>query len=81
MIPEYNWLKNVFEDIEQIIPGLCEKGYFHVPHIDPMAAQIRIGKNLESEIDGMFVAGESAGVRGIASAAIMGTIAADSACK
>jgi uncharacterized FAD-dependent dehydrogenase len=81
MIPEYNWLKGVFEHVEQLIPNLCEKGYFHVPHIDPMAAQIRIGKNLESEIDGMFVTGESAGVRGIAAAATMGAIAADSACK
>ena len=31
-----------------------------------------IGNNLESEIDGMFIVGESAGISGILSAATMG---------
>ncbi len=81
LVPEFSWLNETMTELNEIIPKLCEKGYFHVPNISPMAAQIRIGTNLESEIDGMFVAGESAGIKGIAAAAIMGTIAADSACK
>ncbi len=81
LIPEYNWLAKTLTELEDIFPNLCNKGYFHVPNIDPMAAKIRLGTNLESEIDGMYVAGESAGIRGIASAAIMGAICADSACK
>jgi uncharacterized FAD-dependent dehydrogenase len=52
-----------------------------VPNITPMPAEINLGTNLESEIDGMFVAGESAGVFGIAAAATMGAICADSACR
>ena len=35
----------------------------------------------ESEIDGMFVVGESAGVHGILAAGIMGAMACDAACK
>ena len=46
-----------------------------------MAPRINLGDNLESEIDGMFVAGESAGIHGILSAATMGIIATDNVCK
>ena len=81
LIPEYSWLGETLIGLNDIMPKLCEKGYFHVPNIDPMAAKIKLSDNLESEIDGMFVAGESAGIKGIAAAAIMGTICADSACK
>jgi hypothetical protein len=47
----------------------------------PLAPKINIGSNLETELEGMFVAGESAGITGILSAASMGLICADSACK
>ncbi len=81
LLPEFNWLRDTMIELNDIVPQICDRGYFHVPNISPTAAQIRLGTNLESEIDGMFVAGESTGVKGIAAAAIMGTIAADSACK
>ena len=81
LIPEFKWFKEEIEMLEELCPNIIKKGYFHVPDINPKPAEIRIGPNLETEIEGMFVAGESAGVRGIAAAAIMGTIAADSACK
>lgn len=81
LIPEFKWLKEEIEKLEDLCPNIIKKGYFHVPDINPKPAEIRIGPNLETEIEGMFVAGESAGIRGIAAAAIMGTIAADSACK
>lgn len=80
-LPEYAWLKNVIEELESVIPNLASRGYMHVPNISPVAASIKLESNLESEIEGLFIAGESAGVKGIASAAIMGCVAADSACK
>lgn len=80
-LPEYGWLKETLEELDTVIPNLISRGYFHVPNISPIASEIRLGTNLESEIDGMFVAGESAGVRGIAAAATMGCIVADSSCK
>lgn len=81
LIPEFNWLKKDLEALEDVVPGICQHGYFHVPHIDPKPAEIRIGPNLETEVEGMFVTGEAAGIPGLLSAAITGSIAADSACK
>lgn len=80
-IKEYNWLGPVIEELATAIPELMSKGYFHVPTILPSAPRINIGDNLETEIDGMFVAGESAGVHGILAAGIMGIAAADAVCK
>lgn len=80
-LPEYSWLKKVLEELDTIIPNILSRGYLHVPNISPMAARINLGTNLESEIEGLFVAGESAGIKGIAAAAIMGCVAGDSACK
>ena len=60
---------------------MAVKAYYHVPTILPFAPSINIGANLETEIEGMFVAGESAGVHGILGAGTMGVIAADAVCK
>jgi len=81
IIPEYDWLKPAINELSAFMPDILNKGYFHMPTIMPMCPKINIGSNLETEIDGMFVAGESAGVSGILSAALMGLICADSACK
>lgn len=80
-LPEYSWLKKSLEELDTIVPNLLARGYMHVPNISPLPAKIKLATNLESEVDGLFVAGESAGVKGIASAAIMGCVAADSVCK
>jgi len=81
LIEEYEWLKNEINHLGTVIPEIINKAYFHVPTILPLAPKINLGMNLESEIDGMFVAGESAGVPGILSAACMGVICVDSICK
>lgn len=81
IIEEYNWLKPVVEEFSTIVPEIATKAYFHVPTIVPSAPKINIGDNLETEVDGMFVVGESAGIHGILAAGIMGVIAADAACK
>ena len=81
MIHEYDWLKNTLEELTPIIPEIVSKAYFHVPTITPMAPKINIGSNLETEVEGMFVAGESAGIHGILSAGLMGIIAANEAVK
>jgi hypothetical protein len=81
IIPEYEWLKDVITELSTVIPEITTKAYFHVPTIVPSAPKIILGDNLESEVDGMFVAGESAGVHGILAAGLMGIVAADAACK
>lgn len=81
IIPEYNWLKNVILELSEAIPEITSKAYFHVPTIVPMAPKINIGNDLSSDIDGMYVVGESAGIQGILAAACMGIIATDNVCK
>lgn len=81
IMKEYDWLKPVIQDLSSIFPEILSKGYFHVPTIMPMVPKINIGNNLETELDGMFVAGESAGIVGIMSAACTGLICVDSICK
>ena len=77
IIEEYDWLCPVIEELATVIPEITNKAYFHIPTIVPAAPRINIGDNLETEIEGMFVAGESAGVHGILAAGIMGIAAAD----
>jgi len=81
VIKEYDWLKDTLTELATAIPEIVTKAYYHVPTILPMPPQINIGNNLETEIPGMFVAGESAGVHGILAAATMGVICANEVCK
>lgn len=81
IIPEYNWLIDTLTELGSVMPEIISKGYYHVPTIVPLAPKINIGNNLVSEIDGMFITGESAGLHGILSAATTGIIAANEACK
>jgi hypothetical protein len=80
IMPEYNWLKDTIIDLSNIIPDI-NKASFHIPTLTTLAPKINIGSNLETEVDGMFVIGESAGVQGILSAAVTGLIVADSINK
>ena len=74
-------LKIILDFGSIFIPNLLTKGSFHVPNIIPNPSKININSNLETDIDGMFVAGESAGVQGILASATMGAICAEGVCK
>ena len=80
-MPEYSWIPESLKSLEPIFPNIINRGYFHVPDIDTNISKINIASNLETEVDGLFVAGECAGVKGIAAAGIMGAIAAEGAAK
>jgi len=80
-MPEYSWIEETLQEISCIFPNIINRGYFHVPDIDTNVNNINIANNLETEIDGLFVAGESAGIKGIAAAGILGAIAAEGAAK
>jgi uncharacterized protein len=81
IIPEYDWIKDAIINVSNFIPEILNKGYAHFPTILPMASKINLGTNLESEIAGMFIVGESAGCTGILSAGLTGLIAAGSVLK
>jgi hypothetical protein len=81
IIPEYDWLSEELMSLSQVMPDLLTKAYFHVPTILPLVPKINVGDNLETEVSGMFVAGESAGVPGLLSAALMGLASVDGMLK
>lgn len=81
IIPEYHWLKESLSEFSEVIPEITSKAYFHIPTIIPHVPKINIGTNLETEVSGLYVAGESTGTPGILFAAITGIVAADMVCK
>lgn len=81
IIPEYSWLGSACEEIGTIMPDFLSKGYFHIPTIMPLPPKIQIGDNLSTEVDNLFVAGESAGIPGLMSAALSGVVAAENMLK
>lgn len=81
IIPEYDWIKKDLSELSEIIPDVLNKAYFYIPTIIPLPPKINIGSNLETEIDGLFVAGENAGLIGLLSAGLTGLAAANAVCK
>jgi hypothetical protein len=81
IIPEYNWLGQDMQDLSNVIPDLLNKAYFHVPTLVPLPSKINLDNNLCTEVEGLYVAGESMGVIGILAAAISGAIVGDAVCK
>jgi uncharacterized FAD-dependent dehydrogenase len=80
-LPEYDWLRDKIKEIEAIFPNIITKSSFHAPSIVPTLAKINIKNNLETDVSGLFVTGESADLFGIMSAAISGAVAIDGALK
>lgn len=78
---EYDWISNYILELSNIIPAVISKGYFYVPTLRPLPPKINLTQNLETDIEGLYVIGESAGLRGILSAMISGAIAVDSILK
>lgn len=82
LLPEFDWLKESFEELTNFIPQLINRGYYHVPEIIPKCVGIKVNSNLEvEELPGMFVSGENLEIFGIGSAAASGIIAADNMCS
>ena len=72
-LKEYDFLKKELTNFAQIVPNVL-KASFHVPTIIPMTAKINVNKNMETDIPGLFVAGEAAGKIGILAAAMSGIL-------
>ncbi len=64
--------------LDKILPGLnADSTFLYAPEVKFRSNKIKTNKNLETEIKGLFVAGDGAGVAGnIVGAAITGVIAA-----
>ncbi len=81
IMKEYAWFSEQLQKFGEICPEMISKAYFHVPVIMPLPPKVNLGNNLSTEVDGLFLAGEAAGVTGLLSAACMGAAVADEILK
>jgi uncharacterized FAD-dependent dehydrogenase len=82
----YRLVTNILETLEildNILPGInAGSNFLYAPEIKLRGSKIRTNKNLETEIDNLFVAGDGAGTSGnIVGAAATGIIAARGIAK
>jgi thioredoxin reductase len=81
IINEYHWFKDKLLELKEIIPFVINKGFFHVPTFSSATPIINVNSNLETDVEGLFVAGESAGIEGLLAASVMGNIVANNISK
>jgi uncharacterized FAD-dependent dehydrogenase len=81
IIPEYNFLIQELEELNEVMPDLLNRGSFYAPCLSPFAPKINLKSDFMSEVKDMFVVGESANIPGILGAAVSGTVAADAISK
>jgi hypothetical protein len=81
LLPEYNWLKSAIQEVGNILPDFLTRGSYHIPEILPLPGKIQLDNNHMSEIADLYIAGESAGYKGIMGAALSGILAADGVVK
>lgn len=76
-LKEFNWLNDTINDLDNIIDGFSEKGYMYYPTLKIQSPKINIDNNFKTEIDGLYVAGESSGYNGLLYSLLSGLIFAD----
>lgn len=81
LLPEYAWLHSAMDNLEQHFPQIKQFGYMHLPNVSPLAAKINLSTDLETDIGGLYVIGESARIHGILGAAVSGALVASSIMK
>jgi len=81
LLPEYEWIVDALKSFGQVAPEILTKSYYHVPTLVPLPPKIALGTNMETEVEGMFLAGESAGIVGLLAAGETGMCAADGMAK
>ena len=81
MIPEYKWLRPSMLELKCLFNGILEKGVFHAPEVTLNIPDIDISNKLETNIKGLYVAGETAGVSGLLGSAVSGIVVANNLLK
>lgn len=78
---EYNWLPAIVEELSSLIPNLINKSNFYIPTIKPFTPEFKLNKDFSTDFENLYIIGESAGVSGLLSAAIMGYAATPAIVK
>lgn len=81
VLEEFSFLKETIKEVSLLIPDLISKGYYHIPTVYAVPPKVPVDKNLMTNIEGLYVAGESLGITGIMAAAMSGTLAVDGVFK
>lgn len=81
LLSEFNWLFEQMEELNSIIDDFNNKAYYYIPDILCKPGKVNLTKDFETNISGLFVTGEAAGVDGIIGAMTSGVIAADKMIK
>jgi hypothetical protein len=81
LLPEFNWLSSAIQEVGNLLPDFVNRGAYHIPEILPLPGKINLDSNHMSEITDLYIAGESAGYRGIMGAALSGILAAEGVVK
>ncbi|MCZ2224611.1 MAG: hypothetical protein LC122_13380 [Chitinophagales bacterium] len=76
-IKEFDWLKNSFKELEEIIPNFINKAMIYYPAILTYPSKIKVSNRLETEVKNMYVAGEMLQEQGLLFAVLSGLSAVD----
>ncbi len=76
-LKEFSWLPNKLKELDNIMPGFSQNANIYYPSILALAPAINIKPNFETDIAGLYTAGENLGEYGILFAAISGIACAD----
>ena len=76
-LKEYKWVNGLFNNLNNITNEFTDKAYVYYPTLKVQAPKISIKENLETEVDGLYVAGETSGNQGLLYSAITGLVFAD----
>lgn len=81
LLSEFNWLIHQMDELNNIINDFNNKASYYIPDILCKPGKIKLSKDFETNVDGLFVTGEAAGINGIIGAMTSGVIAADKMIK
>jgi len=71
-LKEFDWLIPLFSNLNNIIPDFTEKAYLYYPTLKISVPKINIKNNFETDVEGLYVAGECSGNSGLLYSALTG---------
>jgi hypothetical protein len=71
------WMEKAITKVAEILPDIYDKGMSYSPTIIHRSAKVNLTNSFESDVPGMYIIGENAGIPGLANAAVMGLHLAD----
>lgn len=72
ILKEFNWVNNLFLELNDFIKDFSDKANIYYPTMLTIPAKINIDKNLQTDVEGLYVAGESSGSQGLLYSALTG---------